>query len=308
MVLLLAHHFAKAGTVTLKCASDGWTGDVLARDVHVVAVQVGQLTDNGITTGSGTPSAAYAQDTTFRQYLDTAQHTIQAMSLSAGTWLVRAAAWGISGTQGARIDCDLWSGSLLLDQSFESFENGERSISLEGRVTVSGSGNATVFCRMPNAGWFIYGSAISAIKIGTLKYGQLGGSQTTVGSGSPTVIGGYGGPGGITDAASPASIGSVSLAAGLWFVTSKLSVQAGASTPKVTCQLKASTASSQGRVILDTGNNLYSWMAMSLTKKLTATANAMVACDQSGGALGAAYFDLKIFALKAGTLTDTDLD
>ena len=85
-------------------------------------------------------------------------------------------------------------------------------------------------------------------------------------------------------------------------------VQAGASTPKVTCQLKASTASSQGREILDTGNNLYSWMAMSLTKKLTATANAMVACDQSGGALGAAYFDLKIFALKAGTLTDTDID
>ena len=26
MVLLLAHHFAKTGTVTLKCASDGWTG------------------------------------------------------------------------------------------------------------------------------------------------------------------------------------------------------------------------------------------------------------------------------------------
>jgi hypothetical protein len=160
---------------------------------------------------------------------------------------------------------------------------------------------------MPNAGWFIYGSAISAIKIGTLKYGQLGDSQTTVGSGSPTAIGGYGGPGGITDATSPASIGSMSLGAGAWFVTSKLSLQAGTST-KVTCQLKASTAFSQGRVILDTGTSLYNWMAMSLTKKLTATANAIVACDQSGGSLGAAYFDLKIFALKAGSLTDTDID
>ena len=48
IVLLLAHHFAKAGTVTLRCASDGWNGDVLEfGDVHVVAVQVGQLTNNG---------------------------------------------------------------------------------------------------------------------------------------------------------------------------------------------------------------------------------------------------------------------
>jgi len=87
-----------------------------------------------------------------------------------------------------------------------------------------------------------------------------------------------------------------------------LSFQAGAATPSVTCQLKVSTAKDQGRVILDTGNDLYNWTAMSLTKKLTATASAAVACNQSAGSLGASFFDLKIFALKAGKLTDTDLD
>jgi hypothetical protein len=307
MVLLLAHHFAKTGTVTLKCASDGWTGDLLARDVHITAVQVGQLTDNGTTTGAGAPMARYAQDTTVRQYLDTSQHSVQDTSLPAGTWLVRATAWGISDIAGVQVECDLWTGTAFMDQSFASFGYGERNISLEGVVTVSGTSDAAIFCHDQSDGWFIYGSAISAIKIGTLKYGQLGGSQGTTGSGTPMVIGGYAGPGGITDTTSLASIGSLSLGTGSWFVTSKLSVAAGGGTPKVTCQLKIGTSASQSRVILDTGNNLYNWTAMSLTKNLSAASNATVACDQSAGSLGAFYYDLKIFALKAGTLTDTAL-
>ena len=43
IVLILAHHFAKAGTATLACYTDGWLGADLIRDVHVTAVQVGQL-------------------------------------------------------------------------------------------------------------------------------------------------------------------------------------------------------------------------------------------------------------------------
>ena len=135
----------------------------------------------------------------------------------------------------------------------------------------------------------------------------IGGTHTTTGSGSPTVVGGYGGPGGITDATSLASIGSISLGTGSWFVTSKLSTQAGAPAT-VRCQLQVTGLTDQGRVILDTGNNLYNWLDMSLTRKLSSTSNAAVVCNQSGGPLGAGYFDLKIFGLKAGTLTDTLLE
>ncbi len=49
-------------------------------------------------------------------------------------------------------------------------------------------------------------------------------------------------------------------------------------------------------------------LEMSLTSKLASTSQARVVCNQSGGPLGAGYFDLKIFALKAGTLTDTLLE
>jgi len=116
------------------------------------------------------------------------------------------------------------------------------------------------------------------------------------------------GAGCITDATSLASIGTLSLGAGSWFLTSRLSFQAGALTPVVTCQLKLSTARDQGRVILDTVNDLYNFSEMSMTRTITATSSASVACNESAGSLGAAYFDLQVLALKAGTLTDTDLD
>ena len=58
---------------------------------------------------------------------------------------------------------------------------------------------------------------------------------------------------------------------------------------------EVSTAKDQGRVILDTGNDLYNWTAMSLTKSLSGASTASVACNQSAGSLGAGFFDLKVF-------------
>jgi hypothetical protein len=41
---------------------------------------------------------------------------------------------------------------------------------------------------------------------------------------------------------------------------------------------------------------------------VSAASNASVACNESAGSLGAGFFDLKVFAIKAGSLTDTDID
>src|SRR6185312_8653246 len=117
IVLLLAHHFAKAGSVSLKCDSDGWTGDVLIRDVHVVAVQVAQLYSGDVTYGTGSPQAYYGQDGTERDYLDTNQHEVQAISLPAGTWLIHATTWAYSGN-GNELTCKLMFAGATLDQSF----------------------------------------------------------------------------------------------------------------------------------------------------------------------------------------------
>jgi len=309
IVLLLAHHFAKKGSAALECYSDGWLGNVLMRDIHLTAVQVGQLIHNGVTTGAGSPQTYYAQNPNERGWTNNGYNLVQQMRIPAGTWFVQAAAWGFSPYDGDRIDCNLKSSSTTADQSFGDWENAvERNISTEGVLTLSAPADVTLSCKDTDGLWLVFGSAMTVMNVGTVKYGQLGGSVTTTGSGAPTVVGGYGGPGGITDTTALATVGSMSLGAGSWFVTSKLSFQAGAATPSVTCQLKVSTAKDQGRVILDTGNDLYNWTAMSLTKKLTATASAAVACNQSAGSLGAGFFDLKIFALKAGKLTDTDLD
>ena len=309
IVLLLAHHFAKTGLVILKCYSGGNLGDVLIRDVHVTAVKVGQLTNDAGTVGTGSPMGLYSQNTKMRGWTNNGFQDIQDLRLPVGTWLVQAVVWGGSGSEGDRIDCNLDSSSATGDQSFGEFESlgGLRGMSVEGVLTVSRPDGAALHCKDAQGLWFVDGSAIQAIQVGTLKYGQIGGSQTTTGSGSPTVVGGFGGPGGITDSSSLASIGSISLGAGSWFVTSKISVQAGAPAT-VRCQLQVTGLTDQGRVILDTGNNLYNWLEMSLTRKLSSTSTARDVCNQSGGTLGAGYFDLKIFALKAGTLTDTLLE
>ncbi len=309
IVLLLAHHFAKKGTAALECYSDGWLGNVLIRDVHLTAVQVGQLIHNGITSGTGAPQTYYAQNSQLRGWTNNGYNLVQDLRIPAGTWFVQATAFGVSTSDGDRIDCNLASSSTTADQLFGDWENAaERNIALEGVFTLAVPDDIVVSCKDTVGLWIIGGSAMSVMNVGTLTYGQLGGGVTTTGSGAPTVVGGYGGPGGIVDTTSLASIASMSLGAGSWFVTSKLSFQAGAATPNVTCQLKVSTAKDQGRVILDTANDLYNWTALSLTKKLTAAANATVACNQSAGSLGAGFFNLKVFALKAGTLTDTDLD
>ena len=239
IVLLLAHHFSTKGTATLACYSDGWLGNVLMRDIHLTAVKVGQLFDGGVMTGTGSPQTYYAQNSTERGWTNNAYNPIQQIRVPAGTWLVQATAWGIATKPGDGSTAACESSSATGDQSFGDWENGtERNIYAEGVLTLSTGDDVTLSCKDADGLWVMFGSAMTVMSVGTFKYGQLGGRVTTTGSGGPTVVGGYGGPGGITDTTALASVGSMSLTAGSWFVTSKLSFQAGAGTPNVTCQTK----------------------------------------------------------------------
>ena len=94
--LLLAHHFAKSGTVYLNCFNSGSTGDVLICDVHIVAIQIGQLTDQVGSFGTGSPRAVYHYDPSLRMYASTATFDVQDMTLQPGTWFIQATAWGDS--------------------------------------------------------------------------------------------------------------------------------------------------------------------------------------------------------------------
>lgn len=311
IVLLLAHHFAKRGTVSLKCDTDAsWTSADLIRDIHVTAMQVGQLTDGGTTTGTGSPQTYYSQNSTLRGWTNNNYQLIEELRLPAGTWFVQGAAWGDSPSEGDRIDCTLASSSTTADQSIGDFQDlgGMRNVSVLGVLKLTGPDDVTMNCKDADGLWLMDGSAMSAMSVGTFKYGPLGGSATTMGTGTPTIVGGYTNVGGISDTAALAPIGSLPLSAGSWFVMSRLSFEEGASTPNVTCQTKLATSKDQGRAILDSGNDAFNFSEMSLTRTVSVTTNAVVACNQSAGSLGAFFADLKVFAIKAGSLTDTDLD
>ena len=311
MELLLAHHFAKKGSVTLQCDSGGWTGEILIRDVHVTAVQVGQLTNGDVTYGAGSPTAYFAQSPSTHLYFDSAVHDVQDLSLPAGTWLVQAAAWGIGFADGDRVDCSLASSSATADSFIQDFEDiAGSSIGLEGVVTLSNPDLVSIYCKDTAADWSTRGSAMSAMKVGTLKYGHIGTTLTTSGSGSPTVIGAYSDDAGaVSTTQSLASIGGVSIPSGSWFVTSHVSLLADSEVAsEVTCQLQLGGARDQGRVVLDSSNYSIGWLGSSLTKKLSASANAAIACNQSNSNYEVLYLHHKVFAIKAGTLTDTVLD
>ena len=140
-------------------------------------------------------------------------------------------------------------------------------MSAEGILTVARPDGATLHCKDAQGFWVVDGSAISAIQVGTLKYGHYrwhvnddrlrfadrGGRLRRAGWHHRRDV---------------ARVDRKHLVGrGSWFVTSKLSIQAGAPAT-VRCQLQLTGLVDQGRVILDTGNNLYNWLDMSLTRKL----------------------------------------
>ncbi|HEY8837261.1 MAG TPA: hypothetical protein VIO16_06185, partial [Dehalococcoidia bacterium] len=75
---------------------------------------------------------------------------------------------------GVRVDCSLFAGGTAIDQSFEDFGHADRTISLEGVFTAPALWDFYIQCNVSSGGWFVYGSAESAIQVGTLKYGALG--------------------------------------------------------------------------------------------------------------------------------------
>ena len=312
MELLLAHHFATSGSVVLKCQDTDWTGDVLIRDVHVTAVQVAQLTDSAGVFGSGTPTAIYGQDGSQRLYFDTAVHDVQQVALPTGTWLVQAAGWGFGEYDGDEVDCSLQSGSSTVDSMSEDFNKTDagRNIGLEGLVTVSGRAAAVIVnCHDTAANWSIRGSAISALKVGTLTYGRFGLRLTTSGSGSPVVDGIYSDAvGNVAQNQNLQSIGYVTPAAGSWFVTSHVSLISSAFEANVTCQVQFGGADDQGRVLMDNADYRLDWLSSSLTKKVSTATKAAIACNHSANGYQVQYDHYKVFAIEAGTLTDTDID
>jgi hypothetical protein len=308
LVLLLGHHFVKAGSVSLNCTNNNWSGAMLIRDVHVAAIQVGTLTSGDVAYGTGTPIAVFQQVPGQRLYFDANQHVLQDMSLGAGTWLVQASATGLAYANGDRIDCTLASTSSTADfyvDDFEQYAGG--TVGLEGVIHLAAPGTISMTCKDSQGTWQVQGSAITAMKVGTLTYGHIGGTMTTSGSGTPTVVGAYSDDvGAVAVSQGAQSIGNLTLGAGSWFVTSHTSLFAGYPA-QVTCQLQLGGANDQARVNLDTSGYAIGWLGMSLTRKLTASSKATIACGQSGQPNDMLYLHDKIFAIKAGSLTDTAL-
>jgi hypothetical protein len=311
LLLLWGAHYATAGKASLKCYSNGATGDVLIRDVHLVAVKVGTLTTNAGTSGTGAPRAYAIQDPTLRVTSGGAGNyqDLQTLSLGAGRWLVQATGWYAETDGDAQIDCRLQAAGSTADQASGFMPKfNEYSVGLEGIVALSAATTVHLQCAS-SASLIIYGSAINTLKIGTLRYGQLGSSQTSSGSGTPVVDAGYTeAPAYVASGDTLTKIASYSLPAGDWVTTaSETLINAAPATEA--CQLALGAGRDLGRAKVAYANftTEAAWFYTTLEEHLTSGKSAQVSCDESAGANTVLWWHLRIIGLEAGSLTDTAL-
>jgi hypothetical protein len=307
VVLLLAHHFGSPGTAWLSCGGGGTAGEVLARDVHLIATKVGKMTVNGKAIGSGAPAAVYSLNNSFRSYAGSGQVTVQHISVPAGTWLVQAAMNADHGFGGTfEVRCSIQGGSNTADQGVTDLQEVRRSIGLEGFVTLSSPGTIALGCNA--SAWNVDSSAMSAMKVGKVSVESFGGSLSSSGSGTPVVVEGYSDdPGGVPTGGTRQSIAKLPVGSGSWVVVGKLSVLTSAAAT-VDCRLNAAGRTDEAVVQMDTSHELINSMFMAVTRSAPTPLDPGLACDQSAGSNQVVYFHDRIVALKVGSLTDTLLE
>jgi hypothetical protein len=310
MLLLWGANYPSAGKATLKCYSTAAaTGDVLIRDAHLVAVKVGTLTTNAGTSGTGGPRGYSVQDQVGRLTSGngSSNDEIEALSLPAGRWLVQATGWYVNNNSNsdAQLKCRIFSGSADGQAATWALHLEPVALGVQGIVVLASPGTVHLQCSSP-VQFITTQTAINALRIGTLRYGQLGGPQTTTGSGTPVVDAvSSDTPGYVASGDTLKSVAGHAFAAGNWVTTASETLLN--STPATeACQLAFTSGRALQRAKVGYTNSTVqaAWFYLTLGERLASKQTAKVACDETGPANEVLWWHLAIIGLEAGSLTD----
>jgi hypothetical protein len=312
ILLLWGAHYAAAGKATFKCYSTAAaTGDVLIRDAHLVAVKVGTLTTNAGTSAASGPRGYSVQDMSGRLTTGNmaTNDEIQTLNLPAGRWLVQATGWYLNAdlNSDAQLACRIFSGAADGQAATWALHGGAPvSLGLQAVVVLGSPGTVHLQCSS-SVQVATTQTAINALKIGTLRYGQLGSPQTTTGSGTPVVDAVYTEtPGYVASGDSLKSTASHAFAAGNW-VTTVTQTLLNSTPATEACQLSFGGGRSLQRAKVAYTNSTVeaAWYYLTLGEHLSSKQSARVACDQTGPASEVLWWHLRIIGLEAGSLNDT---
>jgi hypothetical protein len=286
---------ANAWTISLDCLSDS------AQTIQIEHVRVSGI--KGVT-GSGSPKiASQAIDGPVNFAAGTAFHTVGSLSLGAGKWWIVAKTnlMDTSTSNTSNVTCRIVIGTDT-DQTTQGMyytpqQGREGEVAVQVGHVFGSAGTASLQCGKGKGTSTADHIRLVAIKAGKLTRVQLGGSPSSSGTGTPAVITGYRSAA-VTVAVSSsfASMGSISLPVGSWFVSAKAWLHDGTDA-KVECQLTIGGSSA---------NDLFSYGApaghgtglyLQTGSNVSTAATADLKCKADGSGTTLSY--VRITALSA---------
>jgi hypothetical protein len=234
---------------------------------------------------------------------------IQTLNLPAGRWLVPATGWYVNTDPNSdgQLACRIFSGSIDGQAATWALHGGEPvSLGLQAVVVLSAAGTVHLQCSS-SVSVLTVQTAINALRIGTLRYGQRGSPPVTTGSGTPVVDAVYSEtPGYVASGDSLKATAGHTFAAGNW-VTTVTETLLNSTPATEACQLSFGSGQALQRAKVAYTNSTVeaAWYYLTLGEQLSSKQPASVACDQTGPANEVLWWHLRIVGLQAGSLTDT---
>ena len=303
--LTLVHTASTGWLVNLDCKTDASTGDVSVRSIRISALKG--------STSSGSPRLRSAsRAATVAGVADGSFHAVLTLKVPPGRWWIvartNAANTYSSDTNGPR--CELKLGTDI-DQTnvglYYPPQAGTReTISVQVGHVFSTSGPAALRCRASHP-FSTDHVRIIAVQAGKLVRKTFGGSSSSAGSGTPTVITGHAdGPLSLAGGATGTTLGTLALPAGKWLVSAKAVFQDG-SAFLVTCKLVLGVSTAD-QVDSRGGPTGFAGMYLQGGHVFSSTGTAKLVCTDQKGALGDvnAWY-IRITAVSASTLTQVTL-
>jgi hypothetical protein len=305
-VLLTLVHTASAGwSANLDCKTDASTGDVEIGSIRITAIKGSAASGSPkLRSASRAASVAGVADNSF--------HNVLSLKLTAGRWWIvaktNAANTYTSDTNGPR--CELKLGTDV-DQTnvglYYPPQAGTReTIGVQVGHAFGTSGNVALQCRAIHP-FSTDHVRIIAVQAGKLVRKTFGGSSSSSGAGTPTVISGHAdGPLSLAGGATATTLGTLALPAGKWMVSAKAVFQDG-SAFLVTCKLLLGSSNAD-QVDSRGGPTGFAGMYLQGGHAFSSAGTAKLVCTDQAGAPGDVHaWYIRMTAISASSLTQVVL-
>ena len=232
-------------------------------------------------------------------------HTVGSLSLPKGKWLIVAKANIVSSSSSQTTNevCQLKLSTTDVDQSGQSmYYTTQQGYEGEAAVQVAhvfaSAGSAALQCKGKQAAAANH-IVLIGIKAGKLTRKPFGGTASTSGTGTPTIVSGYKAGSVAISAGSYGTIGSLALPAGKWLVQAKAFLKDG-SEVRVDCQLTLGTMNDL-TYSLGAAAGHTTGLYMQTAASLSSSGNAIFSCDAASTGPSVSY--VRITAISASLLS-----